>query len=98
MDELLSINGPWSQEFSIVLKFWIYASCLWLSVLFLEQPQDFSIHTALMIKHLGNCEKILPNEGHLERFTELHGEEEERDRSDQVEKRGSQERRDQYTQ
>ena len=22
-DELLSINGPWSQEFSGVLKFWI---------------------------------------------------------------------------
>ena len=23
LDELLSINGPWSQEFSGVLKFWI---------------------------------------------------------------------------
>ena len=33
-DELLLINVPWSQEFSGVLKFWIYASCPWLSVLF----------------------------------------------------------------
>ena len=31
-DELLSINVPWSQEFSGVLR----ASCLWFSVLFLQ--------------------------------------------------------------
>ena len=30
LDELLLINVPWSQEFSGILKFWIYASCLWL--------------------------------------------------------------------
>ena len=35
-DELLLINVPWSQEFSGVLKFWISASCLWLSVLLLQ--------------------------------------------------------------
>ena len=29
MDELLSINVPWSQEFSGVLKFCIQAFCLW---------------------------------------------------------------------
>ena len=52
-DELLSINVPWSQEFSGVLRIWTEASCLWFSVLFLQQPQDFSIYTALMIKHLG---------------------------------------------
>ena len=35
-DELLSINVPWSQEFSGVLRIWTYASCLWFSVLFLQ--------------------------------------------------------------
>ena len=28
-DEILSINVPWSQEFSGVLSFWISASYLW---------------------------------------------------------------------
>ena len=32
-DELLSINVPWSQEFSGVLRIWTQASCFWLSVL-----------------------------------------------------------------
>ena len=36
MDKLLPIIVPWSQGFSGVLKFWIEASCLWLSVLFLQ--------------------------------------------------------------
>ena len=36
LDELLLINVPWNQEFSGVLKFWILASCLWISVLFLQ--------------------------------------------------------------
>ena len=51
-----------------------------------------------MIKHLG--EKILHSEGHLERFTELDGEEKrkEGDRGDQEEKRGTQKGRDQYNQ
>ena len=35
-DELLSINVPWSQEFSGVLRIWTEASCLWFSVLFLQ--------------------------------------------------------------
>ena len=35
-DELLSINVPWSQEFSGVLRIWTYASFLWFSVLFLQ--------------------------------------------------------------
>ena len=35
-DEFLSINVPWSQEFSGVLRIWTYASCLWFSVLFLQ--------------------------------------------------------------
>ena len=52
-DELLSINVPWIQEFSDVLRIWIYASCFWFSVLFLKLSQDVSIYTALMIKHLG---------------------------------------------
>jgi len=53
-----------------------------------------------MIKHLGNCEKILPNEGHLERFTELHGEEkrDEGDRDEQEDKRGNQKGREQSRQ
>ena len=35
-DELLSINVPWSEEFSGVLRFWTYASCFWFSVLLLQ--------------------------------------------------------------
>ena len=35
-DEFLSINVPWSQEFSGVLRIWTYASYLWFSVLFLQ--------------------------------------------------------------
>ena len=35
-DELLSINVPWSQEFSGVLRIWTQASCFWFSVLFLQ--------------------------------------------------------------
>ena len=34
-DELLSINVPWSHEFSDVLRVWTKASCFWFSVLFL---------------------------------------------------------------
>ena len=35
-DELLSINVPWIQEFSDVLRIWTEASCFWFSVLFLQ--------------------------------------------------------------
>ena len=35
-DELLSINVPWSQEFSDVLRIWTKASSFWFSVLFLQ--------------------------------------------------------------
>ena len=35
-DELLSINVPWIQEFSDVLRIWTYGSCFWFSVLFLQ--------------------------------------------------------------
>ena len=44
--------------------------------------------------------KFLHSEGHLERYTELHGEEkrEEGDRSDQEEKRGNQKAREQASQ
>ena len=35
-DELLSINVPWSQEFSGVLRIWTSATCVWFSVLFLQ--------------------------------------------------------------
>ena len=44
--------------------------------------------------------KILHNEGHSERFTELHGEEkrEEGDRGDQEEQRGNQKGREQSSQ
>ena len=35
-DELLSMNVPWSQEFSGVLRIWTEASCFWVSVLFLQ--------------------------------------------------------------
>ena len=35
-DELLSINVPWSQAFSDVLRIWTSVSCFWLSVLFLQ--------------------------------------------------------------
>ena len=48
-----------------------------------------------MIKHLGNCENILPIEGHLERFTELHEEKrDEGDRGDQGDRRGNQKGRE----
>ena len=51
-DELLSINVPWSQEFSGVLKFEFKHPASGF------QPYSYSnlktsIHTALMIKHLG---------------------------------------------
>ena len=52
-DELLSINVPWSQEFSDVLRIWTEASCFWFSVLFLQYLQDFFFYTTLLIKHLG---------------------------------------------
>ena len=44
--------------------------------------------------------KIIHNEGHPERFTELHGEEkrEEGDRDDQEEKRGNLKAREQSSQ
>ena len=35
-DDLLSINVPWSQEISDILRLWTYASCFWFSVLFLQ--------------------------------------------------------------
>ena len=35
-DEFLSINVPWSQEFSGVLRIWTQASGFWFSVLFLQ--------------------------------------------------------------
>ena len=35
-DELLSINVPWIQEFSDVLRIWTEASCFWFSILFLQ--------------------------------------------------------------
>ena len=35
-DNLLSINVPWSQEFSGVLRIWTYTYCFWFSVLFLQ--------------------------------------------------------------
>ena len=35
-DALLSINVPWSQEFSDVLRIWTEVSCFWFSVLFLQ--------------------------------------------------------------
>ena len=49
-----------------------------------------------MIKHLGYGEKILPSEGQLERFTELHEEvkREEGNGGDQEEKRVAQKERD----
>ena len=50
-----------------------------------------------MIKHLGNGEKIIPNEEHLQRFTELHGEEkrDEGDRGEQEGNKGNQKGREQ---
>ena len=53
-----------------------------------------------MITTQVNGETILHNEGHPERFTELHGEQkkEERDRGNQEEKRGSQKGREQFSQ
>ena len=35
-DEHLSINIPWIQEFSGVLRIWTQVSCLWFSLLFLQ--------------------------------------------------------------
>ena len=33
-DELLLIYGPWSQEFSDVLRIWIRVSCFWFKFYF----------------------------------------------------------------
>ena len=49
-DELLSINVPWSPEFSGVFRICSEDSCFWFSVLFLQEPQDFSIYTVPLIK------------------------------------------------
>ena len=49
-DELLSINVPWSQVFSGVFRICSEDSCFWFSVLFLQEPQDFSIYTVPLIK------------------------------------------------
>ena len=35
-EELLSINVPWSQEFSDVLRIWTEVSCFWFLVLLLQ--------------------------------------------------------------
>ena len=53
-----------------------------------------------MIKHLHLWRKDSPHEGHLEKFTELHGEEkeEEEDRGDQEQKRGGSKGREQFNQ
>ena len=73
-------------------------------------PLVFSLilTVALRLLHLNSTDdktsrlmmKVLHSEGHLERYTELHGEEkrEEGDRGDQEEKRGSQKERDRYSQ
>ena len=52
-DKLLSFNVLWTQEFSGVLRIWTEASCLWFSVLLLQEPQNFSIYTAPMVKNIG---------------------------------------------
>ena len=53
-----------------------------------------------MIRHLVNGENILHNEGHPERFAELHGKKKKEvgDRGDQGEKRGKQKGREQSSQ
>ena len=47
--ELLSINVPWNQEFSGVLRIWIKPPASG----FQSYSQDLSIYIAHMIKHLG---------------------------------------------
>ena len=96
-DELISINVPWSQEFSGVLRI------LGLSLL----PLAFgschsSLKTSPSTQHRRYIprfidETILHSQKHPERFTELYREEkmEEGDRGDQEEKRESQKGREQ---
>ena len=45
-DELLSINVPWSQEFSDVLRIWTEASCFWFRFYFYS-----SLKTSPSIQH-----------------------------------------------
>ena len=89
MDGVLLLNVPCSQEFSGVLRFW---ACL--------LPLDFSfilpvVSRLLQLYSTDNktsrlMVKRLPHEGHPERFTELHEEEEreEGDGDEQKEKKG----------
>ena len=52
-DELLSINVPWSQEFSDVLRFLDLSLLPLVFSLIITEPQVFSIYTSPMVKHLG---------------------------------------------
>ena len=89
----MSINVPWSQEFSDVLKSGFQSYSTVASRLLHPYGTDDKT-SRLMVKQFSK------SEGHPERFTELHGEEkrEEGYRGDQEEKRGSQKGRDKSSQ
>ena len=52
-DELLSINVPWIQDSLMFSGFGLKPPDSGFQFYFLQYPQDFSMYTALMIKHLG---------------------------------------------
>ena len=87
MDKLLSINIPWSQEFSGVLKFCIKAFCLLTFILIVASrrlhPYSSDNKTSrLMVKRFSTVRDT-------QRSSDLHGEEkrEEGNRGDQEEKK-----------
>ena len=84
MDGLLLLNVPCSQEFSGVLRFWAYVSCLWVSVLFFQLYITDNKTSRLMVKRFSTMRDTQRSS------QELHEEEEmeEGDRDEQEEKKG----------
>ena len=65
-DELLSINVPWSQEFSGVPRIWTSAYWLWFSVLFLTLGSrllhlyfTFTFHSHALEKEMATYSSVL---------------------------------------
>ena len=99
MDEFLSFNGPWSKEFSDVLRFWISLLSLAFSLILtvasrLLHPYSTNDKTSrLMVKRFTTVRDT-------QRGSQLHREEkrEEGNRGDQEENRGNQKGREQSRQ
>ena len=98
-DELLSINVPWSQEFSGVLRIWTCLLLLVFSLIFTVVSRLLLLYSTVD-KTSRLMVKIRHSEGYPESFTELHGEEkrEEGDRGDENEMWWNQTRKEQASQ